>query len=187
MKFKCAHCGKTGDKPTGEVNRAEASGLRLFCNRRCSGLAKRTHKTKSQKRAEKKAYDALYRVENLATITAKKRAYFKRTYDPAKAAVERKKRMPLHVEYCRRPEYKRWKKTYDRRHRAEKFYGPFAEVAMLTLDLNREIKGRMNNHDIKWQNQTCNKTQFRRRADKAQERTRPRNRERRDGHTAAHG
>jgi hypothetical protein len=39
-------------------------------------------------------------------LKAKKRAYFERTYDPRKAAVERKKRMHLHVAYCREPRYK---------------------------------------------------------------------------------
>jgi len=125
--------------------------MRLFCGRRCSGLAKRKRVPKSVKRVLKGIYDAEYRKRNRALLKAKKHAYFVRTYDPAQARVERKKRAGAHAEYCRRPEYKRWKSTYDRRHRSEKFYGPFAEVAMLTADLNREIKGRMTNHEIRWQ------------------------------------
>jgi hypothetical protein len=186
MKIKCAHCGKTSDKPAGAVNRARAAGLRLFCNRRCAGFGRRKGKTQAQRVEEKRLYDQEYRARNLALLKAKKREYFKRTYDPVKAAKVRKKRMPYHVEYCRQPEYRRWKSDYDRRYRAKEF-GPFAEAYMLTIDLNRTIKERMTNHEIKWENQTANKAQFRRRDAKAPERSRPRGRNRRAGHSAAHG
>lgn len=168
MKFKCAHCGKTADKLTGEVNRARRAGLRLFCGRRCSGLAKRKHKSKAQRVEEKRLYDLAYREANLAMLKAKKHEYFKRTYDPAKAAVERKKRMHLHVEYCRRPEYRVKKSKYDRRYRSKREYGPFAEAAMLAVDLNREVKSRSSNYEIASQNGTLNKTQKRRRETSAE-------------------
>ena len=160
MLFKCAHCGKKKDKPAGEVNRAKASGLPLFCNRKCFGLSRRQYKPKAHKVAEKRAYDMEYRAENLTTIRAKKAAYFQRTYDPAKAAIERKKRMAFHVEYCRRPSYRLWKAEYDRRRRAS-FYGPFADAFQLTIDLNREIKRRSNNYEIRQANDTGNKAQKR--------------------------
>ena len=64
---------------------------------------------------EKRLYDAAYRKKNLAMLKAKKRAYFKRTYDPVKAAIGRKARMARHVAYCRRPEYREWKRAYDKR------------------------------------------------------------------------
>lgn len=168
MKFPCAHCGKTAEKPAGHVNRSRAAGLRLFCDRRCAGLAHRRHKTKAQRIEEKRLYDLAYRAKNLAKIKAKKAAYFKRTYDPAKAAVERKKRMPKHVEYCRRPEYKAWKHKYDRRYRSKRLYGPFAEAAMLAVDLNREVKSRSSNYEIRQQNGTLNKTLNRRRETSAE-------------------
>ncbi len=41
-----------------------------------------------------------YRRKNRAALKAKKAERHKRTYDPVKAAVVRKKRMPRHVEYC---------------------------------------------------------------------------------------
>jgi hypothetical protein len=162
MKFKCAHCGKAADKPTGHVQRARAQELRLFCDRRCSGLGRRKGKTKAELIAEKKAYDAEYRAKNRAMLKAKKHEYFQRTYDPEKAAEYRKGRMPLHVEYCRQPEYKKWKREYDRRLRAKE-YGPFAEVYILSLDLNREIKGRKTNEQIKYENGCTNKSQRRER------------------------
>lgn len=168
MKIKCAHCRKTTDKPPGAVNRSRAAGRPLFCGRRCFGLDRRQHKTKAQKRAEKRAYDAQYRADNLAMLKAKKRAYHKATYDPAKARVVRKKRMPLHVLYCRRPEYKRWKHGYDRRYRSKRLYGPFAEAAMLAVDLNREVKSRITDYEIRSQNGTLNKTQSRRRETNAE-------------------
>lgn len=187
MKIVCAHCGKRIDKPTGEITRARNAGLHLYCGRRCSGLGRRKHIPRSVLRLKKKLYDAEYRKKNLALLKAKKHAHHLRTYDPIKAAIERKKKMPRHVEYCRRPEYKRWKSKYDRRYRAVRNYGPFAEVAMLTTDLNREIKGRMTTYDIKRQNDTTNKVQFRRRGAKEKERSRPRTRDRRRDHSAAHG
>lgn len=184
--IRCARCGRLLIKPTGEVNRARNAGAPLYCGRRCFGLARRCHKTKAQKVKEKRAYDIEYRKRNRAMLKAKKHTYFKRTYDPAKAAVERKKNMPRHVEYCRRPEYKKYKQQYDKQHRAKQ-YGPFAEAAMLVIDLNREIKQRMSNHEIKWQNNTANKRQFRAREDKSEDRSRPRNRYHRASHSTAFG
>lgn len=163
MRFRCAYCRKVGDKPANEFNRARRSGLNLYCNRRCSGLGRRMGKTKAQRVAEKAAYDAAYRASNAATLKAKKREYHKRTYDPAAAAVVRKANMPRHVEYCRQPEYRRKKKAYDRKHRATKLFGPFAEAAMLVNDLNIEIRARSNRHEIKYQDGCTNKSQRRER------------------------
>lgn len=185
MRYRCAHCGTTADKAAGHVKRARERGLNLYCDRRCSGLGRRQGKTKAQQVAEKAAYDAAYRAKNGAMLKQKKAARHKATYDPAKAAVERKKRMPLHVEYCRRPEYRAWKKEYDRRHRAEEF-GDFAEAYMLTLDLNREIKGRVSSHEVKYQNGGTNKAQRRKRQGEQEERGRKAS-GRRPGHPAADG
>ncbi len=184
----CAYCGVDAAHERGAVARAKRNQNRLYCSRKCSGLGRRKNKTKTQLVEEKRIYDAQYRARNLAWIKAKKAAHFKLTYDPAQAAVVRKKRMPMHVKYCQQPEYKKWKCAYDKKHRAKKYYGPFAEVAILVMDLNREIKGRASNHEIKWENKTANKSQFRRREDKTEKpRSRPRQRYRRHGHSAALG
>lgn len=185
MRYRCAYCGKDADKPAGHVNRARERGLKLYCNRRCSGLGRRKHKTKAQKREEKRLYDIEYRAKNLATILERKKEYHKRTYDPVKAAKARKARMPYHVEYCRRPAYKAKKREYDRKYRAAEF-GDFAEAYMLTIDLNREIKGRMTNHEIKYQNGGTNKTQRRKRQAQAEERGRN-SRRSGSGDPATHG
>lgn len=189
MRIVCRNCGKKPDKPNGAVMRAKKIGAPLYCNRKCAGLGRRCGKSKAQRVAEKAAYDQIYREKNLARITAEKAVYFKRTYDPVAAAIERKKHMPRHIEYCRRPEYRAWKTEYDKQHRAKKNFGPFAEIALLTNDLNREIKERMTNAEIRWKNQTANKAQFRDREGEGQKRTDPRprvrDRDRRRGNSAA--
>lgn len=186
MKIVCAHCGAKKDKDANAVNRAIEGGNRLFCDRRCSGLGRRDDRTNAQKIEEKRLYDADYRRKNRAMLKAKKAAYHRATYDPAKARIERKKRSAFHVEYCRQPSYKLWKREYDRRLRA-KVYGPFADAYQLTIDLNREIKSRSTNYEIRQQNETFGKSQKRERQAKEEQRGRPRHRNRRRDHSAAHG
>ncbi len=144
----------------------------------------RDRRSKGQKVKDKRLYDIEYRKRNRDLLKAKQQAYHLKTYDPDKERIKRKERMPRHVEYCRQPEYKRWKREYDRQYRAKK-YGPFAESYMLTIDLNRAIKGRMTNEQIKWENGTFNKAHFR--ASKANETERSRPRFRRPNHSAADG
>lgn len=185
MKFNCAHCGAQTDRPAGHVNRARANGMKLFCGRKCFGLDRRKHKTAAQKKEEKRLYDLKYRAKNLEAIKAKKKAYFQRTYDRKAAAEYRKQRMHLHVEYCRRPEYRAWKREYDRKYRAKEF-GDFAEAYMLTLDLNREIKERTSRHEVKYQNGATNKAQRRKRQAQTEERGRN-SRRSGSGNPATHG
>lgn len=149
MQFHCAHCGKATDKPAGHVNRARNRGFALYCGIECSGLGRRLHKTKSDKVAEKSAYDLEYRRKNKAMLKAKKRAYFERTYDPEAARIKRQKRMPQHVEYCRRPEYREWKQQYDRRYRAEKHYGDFADCFLLIQDIRAECLSQQSDYEIR--------------------------------------
>lgn len=164
IKFVCPVCGKDAVKPTGEVNRARRQGLPIRCGRVCAGIARRQPpKSYAQKAEEKRLYDIEYRAKNLAKITANKRAYFQATYDPDKAAIERKKTMARHVEYCRSPEYKAWKKEYDRRLRASEF-GEFGEAYLLLLDLDREIDSRATWLELAEQKGTINKTQKRKRS-----------------------
>lgn len=143
----CAYCGKPSAKVAGHVNRSRAAGLNLYCDRKCAGLGRRKGKTKAQKIAEKKAYDAEYRKRDVEAMKARKHAYHLRTYDPAKAAVKRKGTMARHVEYCRRPEYKAWKRQYDKQYNAA-VYGPFADCALLLQALNAEIATRMSKYEI---------------------------------------
>jgi hypothetical protein len=164
MKYRCARCGKTADRPTGHVNRSRAAGMKLYCGRKCSGMAKRKGKTKAQRREEKRLYDINYRATS-PTLKARKHEFHLRTYDPVKAAKVRKKRMPQHVEYCRQPWYKEWKRKYDQRYQARK-YGAFAEAFQLTKALEKEIRRRSTDEErqaFKYQDSRTNKRQNRQR------------------------
>lgn len=163
ISFACSFCGTETLKEAGAVNRAKKIGAPLYCNRICSGMAKRKHKTAAQKIAEKALYDAEYRAKNREMLKAKKHAYFKRTYDPEQAAIERKAKMPQHVAYCQRPEYVEWKREYDRKLRARKQYGEFAEAFLTLQDIETEISSRISRYEIYQQNGTLNKHLTRRR------------------------
>lgn len=163
MVIICPECGENAKKEIGAVNRAKRNGLAVYCSRECSGLAHRKHKTDEQKKEEKRLYDMKRRSEMRDEIKAKKRAYHLRTYDQEKARVYRKARSQQHAEYCRRPEYREWKAEYDRKYRAEKHYGEFAECFMLVMDIRDECLDRMDDHEIRKIKGTMNKKQERRR------------------------
>lgn len=159
----CAYCGKEAMKETREINRAARGSAPLYCGRTCAGEARRTFKPDAQKRAEKAAYDAMYRLRDPEDRKRRRAEYHQRTYDPVKAAAERKLKMPRHVEYCRRPEYRKWKTDYDRKYCARKNYGPFAEAALVLRDLEAEIGTRATRTEIAIANGTLNKWTQRRR------------------------
>ena len=87
----------------------------------------------------KAIYDRAYRKKNRAMLKAKRAAYHLRTYDPAKAAKERKKRMPYHIQYCRHAWYRDYKRDYDKQRRAGRF-GGFAEAYEALQALLKEIR-----------------------------------------------
>lgn len=154
----CAQCGAQSLRRSGEVNRARKAGLRIFCNRACSAVGRRTDtRTQAEKVAAKREYDINYRASNRAMLKAKKAEYFQRTYDPTRAAIERQKIMPRHIEYCRRPEYREWKKGYDRDYRAKKDYGPFWECQVLTLEIREAALAIMSDYEIRLSKGTLNK------------------------------
>src|SRR5258708_23138469 len=104
------------------------------------GLGRRSHVVPVTANRSRGPYFARqYREVNRERLRAEKAAYFQRTYDPVKAAVERRKIMPRHVEYCRQPEYVAWKRGYDRTYRAKKDFGPFWEAALLVEDIGNEV------------------------------------------------
>lgn len=157
MKFICSFCKSESDRPTGEVNRAKKRGLHLYCDRVCAGLGRRKHKSVQQKKEEKRLYDMGYRKDNKKKLKKKKAAYHKENYDPEKAAIIRKSRMPYHVEYCQRPEYREWKKDYDRKYRAKKDYGEFWECFLLTQDIRQAALAQMTDYEIRFNKGTLNK------------------------------
>jgi len=165
MRIRCSYCGKWASQPNGAVNRAKKNSNRLYCNRTCAGMGRRDQNPPSEadRKKAKSLYDAKRREQLRDVIKAKKHEYFKRTYDPKKAAKARKKRMPYHVEYCRRPEYRAYKREYDRKHLAKKHYGDFADCAIIARELHQEVRSRMSDFDVRTANQTLNKTQRRKR------------------------
>lgn len=163
MKICCDHCGKRAEKVGSQANRSRKLGWKLYCDRRCAGLARRKYIAKAVKVERKRLYDIEYRRKNLTEIKAKKRAYFQRTYDPAKAAIERQKTMARHIAYCRRPEYREWKHSYDSRYRARRLFGPFAESFLLLQEIEKEVACRMSKYDIAINKGYYNKAQTRRR------------------------
>ncbi|MDX3926772.1 MAG: hypothetical protein QHC90_13335 [Shinella sp.] len=165
MQFNCAHCGKEADRPAGHVNRARAQGLNLYCSRLCSGLGRRNGKTIEERKEAKRLYDIEYRARDPEGRKASKAAYYQRTKDPVKEAAKRKERMPFHVEYCRRPEYRAKKKVYDRQYRAHKHYGDFAECFLLVMDIRDECLSRMTDYEIRLEKGTLNKALKRKRDD----------------------
>lgn len=163
VAIECGHCGKVAMKASSAVNRARRDGMTIYCSRECSGLGRRKGKTAAQIKAEKKAYDAARRIALADQIKAAKAAYHKRTYDPAKAAEYRKQRMPSHIEYCRRPEYREWKKGYDRQYRAQKHYGDYADCFLLVMDIRDECLAQQTDYEIRFAKGGVAKTQQRRR------------------------
>lgn len=164
-KINCPQCSAEFDAENGRLNGALKTGSPIYCGRVCAGMARRLAilPTKAERKEAKRLYDAQRRIEKAEEIKAKKRDYFKRTYDPIKAAEKRKERMLKHVEYCRKPEYKVWKRGYDRCYLAEKKFGEFAKAALLLQDIEREIDERATRYEIYRTNETLNKAQTRRR------------------------
>lgn len=105
----------------------------------------------------------MYRAREAEKLKAKKAAYYQRTADREKEREARKRRMPKHVEYCRRPEYREWKQKYDRKYRARKEFGDFGEASIVLNDLIAEINSRATRTEIYRQNGTLNKWIARRR------------------------
>ena len=163
MEIICASCGAPFMKATGEINRSIRRGAPIYCNRLCAGIARRKNKSKAQKVEEKRLYDIEYRAKNQEKLKEAKSAYHQRTYDPEKARIERQKKMPRHIEYCRRPEYREYKRAYDRKRRAQLQYGPFDECFLLLQDIDFEVGSRMTDYEVRIANNTYGKAQKRRR------------------------
>lgn len=168
MKFNCAYCGNESEKPAGHYNRSVSIGAPVYCGRTCAGLGRRNNKTIEQKKADKAEYDKKFRKEYTEEIKQKKAEAFKKWYyEGGGQEIERERRklkMPKHVEYCRQPKYKEYKKQYDEKYHAKKQYGEFAEAAIALFKLEDELE-RKNPEmlAIKFQNNTLNKSQKRKR------------------------
>lgn len=133
MRVRCEQCGKECEKSPGHVTRSRKLGMKLFCGQKCFGLSRRTNKSKQERKEYKMFYDCFFRVFNMSRIKRRKSKYFQKDYEanPEKYRKERERRRKAHLEYCRSPAYKKWKKRYDEKHRAKKKYGDYAEAFIL--------------------------------------------------------
>ena len=154
MEIVCPQCGDAFYRPKGEVNRAARIGAPLFCTRTCSGLARRKNRTDEERRALKADYDKKRREELGESLLAKKRKAYHEAVakDPETVRLREKLgrlvRRKAHLEYCRRPEYREWKSSYDRQYRAQKEYGPFAEAFLVLRDLETTIRHHASRYEI---------------------------------------
>lgn len=136
--MKCQYCGEVLNKSPGEINRANKSGLNLYCNRTCAGLNRRVEKDIEQKKKEKAEYDKQYWYNNKEVKRKKAKEYHLKNRDRilAKQRAYNKTRYAEHLKYLQRPEYKEYKKEYDRKYLAKKSYGEFYEVALIVNQID---------------------------------------------------
>lgn len=175
MRFVCAHCGTVGNKCTGEVNRAASAGYALYCDHRCSGAARTARRVRPEHgteewRQHKAAYDKARRDALGETLRALKREKYRRDVGErgdevhAKQKAWRDANVEKHSEYCRRPEYREKKHTYDvRRHWAGEVGEEWADAAVVMRVVEDEIDKRATKGQIAEQKGTVNKCQTRRR------------------------
>jgi hypothetical protein len=151
--MNCDYCGK-------EINKIKRC-KNVYCNKECSGLARRKNKSSEQSKMEKAEYDRQYRLKNKEILKRKKQEYFKKDYseNPEKYKEKRRKRYSKHLEYLNKPEYKAYKKQYDRVYRAKKQFGELWESHILLVDIESLIP----NKEVKQQLNLINKSQKRKR------------------------
>lgn len=140
----CEYCGVKVKQSQSNIRRAIREHKPLYCDRACAGLARRV--SLEQKKDQKRIYDAQRRVDLADEISAQRAAYYQRTRDPAKERARRAAHMDRHVEYCRQPEYRAYKKDYDQQRSAQQ-YGEYADAYLLLVDLEREIRSRSTHYE----------------------------------------
>lgn len=132
----------------------------IYCNKECAGLGRRIDETPEEKRQIKSWYDMLIRSsmdeDDRLLYSLQNAVYFHIDYanNPEKYKEIRKLKMPKHIEYCRNPEYKKYKKGYDETYRAKKHFGDYWEAAIALKNLDKEIDYR----ESKRQNKLYNKS-----------------------------
>lgn len=149
MKGTCVYCGKTfTPKSTGQFYRSIRLGLNVFCGRKCAGLNRRTHETPEEKKVYKQWYDLFIRASRtedekiLFSLQALVLFHLDYRANPEKYREERQRRMADHIEYCRQPGYRKYKKEYDEQYHAKKKYGEYWEAAIILNKLENEIDNR---------------------------------------------
>ena len=163
IKFTCAYCGKEGTKHISQYHWSIRQGLNQYCNRKCSGLGRRTNETKEEKKVYKQWYDLFIRAsltdDERDLMSLQKLVLFHLDYrsNPDKYRKWRQQRMSAHVEYCRQPEYKVYKKKYDERYKAQLHYGGYWEAAIILKNLEKSIPSRLAYKQNKFYNKSTTK------------------------------
>ena len=124
-------------------------------------MARRLNESEDFKKLVKYFYDCFIFLDNPVYKKAKAKEFFNRDYaaNPEKYRKWRKKKQAAHNIYCLSPQYKKYKKKYDRKYRCKKKYGEFAEAASVLFDLEKAIDNRL----AVAQNGLINKSQIRKR------------------------
>lgn len=102
MIVNCQYCNKPVEKETGHVNRAKKQNHNLYCNRICSGKARRVKRTDKEKKALKAEYDKEYRKKNYEKLKIKKQKYNQTPEGRAAQKRNREKRKDYHNAYWRK-------------------------------------------------------------------------------------
>lgn len=144
IDLKCSQCGCDFKKSIGHYNRAMKEGLNVYCSRVCGGIGRRKNFTIDEKKRLKSEYDRKRRIELGDELLAKRLEYYYENRDKilASQTIYRKKHMQRHVEYCRQPEYREYKKGYDKKYNAKKNYGEFYEAALIVNDIETIVDSR---------------------------------------------
>lgn len=155
MADLCCYCGKVLTIYIGYINRAKKLGVPIYCDRKCAGLGRRSTETPQEKKEHKQWYDLFIRVSmtdrEKAADKKRRQEYFKKEYTakPEKYKKIRQQRMKAHIEYCRQPKYKSYKKKYDQKYRAKKNYGKYWEAFIALRDLQGVVDNRQAKKDQK--------------------------------------
>ncbi len=163
MKLVCCYCHKeftVKENNVGQRKKSIRLGLPIYCGRECAGLGRRTKETPEEMKVYKQWYDLFIRASmtdderDLSRLQAAVLFHLDYAAKPEKYRQERQRKMPAHVEYCRQPEYKKYKKSYDESYRAKKNFGGYWECAIILKNIDNEIDYR----ESKRQNKIYNKS-----------------------------
>lgn len=164
MKVNCDYCGNEIDKMPGHVNRARKMGMKLFCGRVCFGLDRRSGKSIEQKKEEKRRYD-IERVKDPVIWMYRRFQALAYNSSPAGRKMQKRNREKFkqhHLEYCRTPEYRAYKRDYDQVYVAKTKYGEYWESYLTVKEIQKITQPEK--YQIRIENGTLNKSQKRKRA-----------------------
>lgn len=146
VAVRCTQCRRLFEKERGQLNRAlRAIPGRMYCSRKCAGLARRIEKPPIEvRRARKAAYDLVRRNGPMRDeILAAKRDAYRENRDPLREAAKRLKKRDWQRAYAKSynadPSNKRRKRRYDMRRRGRALK-EWASAHRVLLRLEREIR-----------------------------------------------